>query len=993
MYLLELSFRNFLQAVLAVLPLPAVLRFNTDRRLRLALQQQVDALQGEVDRLQQQLAAAKAEAAAATVGGGGGGGGGSGRGFVEGSFGGVLNPVHEQQQQQLGAAKAEAIASDDTAGFGDGNVKSELKLNPIQERQQQQQQLQASTSQKIGAGEEGTTAVAAAGAGGYPPKAKKLPAPTGHKREASLGDWTMAHHTALQVSYNSSSNGSSGRVGSGGGGVRGSGGGASAVSGGGSRLRQQQQQQQQQKQQGLKQGEEQQEEEEEEELGIELELRPLAMGGTEGGGWGWGGAGSASGPLPKPFTTSSGVASDQEGDIVMSGEGSSEEGREMMVLGGGEGEGGASRNTSPVGGGLGGLGGGLGGLGGLTVQLPSRVPSPAGSPVPIPRPPPSAPVAAIPASAGGSHSMMGAAGGGSGGSSSNSINLLSSSPVIPWNGGGGTPRRAGVAGGGPSLPGITGTSPARGGVTTGVTSVVTGEGVLSRNSSRQSRTSADDGFTTGHVLGADGSWPVTADPPLAPRIPVSVHSPPTHLGAPLAACAFSPSGQNLATSLEGGIVKVWSAPGVPGNVTRHTTVSCGVPVPSLCWDTRADKVMLLGCGGGAGVRVWHADTRRMVATAPADVTYPLVTAVAACPSDPCFIVAAATAAAAACQDGGGGGSAGGVGATAAAAGGGGGGGAKGRLTCWNSRSFKKTAQFILPADPVVTSLAYNKSGGLLLVGTADGRAYLMEPGSRQTPVRSWGLAEEAWGRRGGVLGSSSSSRRVQVGWRMGGGGALGAEGSCLICCGGVLVEWNAGGGRGGPLAAVDVAAVGAIALAEATAAGVLEGGPETSTAAAGVVSSGELEVGAGGGVVVESCRFAVSPSGSLVAVLCGAVHGGCVLLFDLSSSSAAAAAAAAAGGGGGGGSGRYRVSVTDVVPTTSSSSSSSSCSSPWSPAQVLLVDSRLGVGVGALVVDWHPALPVLVAGGGDGSVFTLTVSGAGRSSASSDGWPAGEMEV
>lgn len=40
--LLEISFRNFLSGVMRCLPLPAVLRFNTDRRLRLALQQQVN---------------------------------------------------------------------------------------------------------------------------------------------------------------------------------------------------------------------------------------------------------------------------------------------------------------------------------------------------------------------------------------------------------------------------------------------------------------------------------------------------------------------------------------------------------------------------------------------------------------------------------------------------------------------------------------------------------------------------------------------------------------------------------------------------------------------------------------------------------------------------------------------------------------------------------------------------------------------------------------
>ncbi|MEW5299261.1 MAG: hypothetical protein WDW36_002294 [Sanguina aurantia] len=39
--LLELSFRNFMSEVLQKMPLPAVLRFNTDRRARLALTHQV----------------------------------------------------------------------------------------------------------------------------------------------------------------------------------------------------------------------------------------------------------------------------------------------------------------------------------------------------------------------------------------------------------------------------------------------------------------------------------------------------------------------------------------------------------------------------------------------------------------------------------------------------------------------------------------------------------------------------------------------------------------------------------------------------------------------------------------------------------------------------------------------------------------------------------------------------------------------------------------
>ncbi|GLC41268.1 WD repeat-containing protein 91 [Pleodorina starrii] len=62
--LLEVSFRNFLCQVMASLPLPAVLRFNADRRQRLALQQQVDSLQRQLETTTQRLAAATQQLAA-----------------------------------------------------------------------------------------------------------------------------------------------------------------------------------------------------------------------------------------------------------------------------------------------------------------------------------------------------------------------------------------------------------------------------------------------------------------------------------------------------------------------------------------------------------------------------------------------------------------------------------------------------------------------------------------------------------------------------------------------------------------------------------------------------------------------------------------------------------------------------------------------------------------------------------------------------------------
>ena len=55
--LVELSFRNFLAEAIEHLPLPTLLRFDTDRLQRSSLQKQVERLQTETDDLKQQLSA------------------------------------------------------------------------------------------------------------------------------------------------------------------------------------------------------------------------------------------------------------------------------------------------------------------------------------------------------------------------------------------------------------------------------------------------------------------------------------------------------------------------------------------------------------------------------------------------------------------------------------------------------------------------------------------------------------------------------------------------------------------------------------------------------------------------------------------------------------------------------------------------------------------------------------------------------------------------
>lgn len=57
--LVEASFRNFLAEAIQQLPLPALLRFDSDRRMRVDLQKRVAALSLDNSRLTKRLAAAQ----------------------------------------------------------------------------------------------------------------------------------------------------------------------------------------------------------------------------------------------------------------------------------------------------------------------------------------------------------------------------------------------------------------------------------------------------------------------------------------------------------------------------------------------------------------------------------------------------------------------------------------------------------------------------------------------------------------------------------------------------------------------------------------------------------------------------------------------------------------------------------------------------------------------------------------------------------------------
>lgn len=372
-----------------------------------------------------------------------------------------------------------------------------------------------------------------------------------------------------------------------------------------------------------------------------------------------------------------------------------------------------------------------------------------------------------------------------------------------------------------------------------------------------------EGATGAAVYSACNDWLSLLPPPPPPRTLLPCESPAdspgsppscilasidevqhsqSPLGVPAVSCAvaFSPLGGNAASALGASGAEVWVVPGVAGG--NQGRVGCapprgpGAPVVCLSWDGRADKQLLLGCAGaGGGVRVWHADTRRIIGDVPAEPGHPYISALAACPVEPAFAVAANS------QPAGGGSSA-----------------ASGRLDVYNGRTFRRSMSLSLPGvGPPLASLAWN--GGRLLAGTQTGGALLFEPAVRVTPLQAWRLhygehdsGDGDTGRGGGGGGGGV----VQVAWRSCSNDSSSA--SVLALHRGVLTEWEVDARVGcPPLAALDVAAAAAAACQAACSSSSSSSSPSPW-----------------------ACSMAPSPDGSRVAVACCGDDVGVLLLYN-----------------------------------------------------------------------------------------------------------------
>lgn len=430
--------------------------------------------------------------------------------------------------------------------------------------------------------------------------------------------------------------------------------------------------------------------------------------------------------------------------------------------------------------------------------------------------------------------------------------------------------------------------------------------------------------------------------------------------------AFSPTGANVASACSQGVVAIWSPPGVLGNANRHASVACGCPVSCVAWDARADKLMLIGCSGAGGVRAWHADTRRVMQDVAPEPGFPAVVAVAACPSEPTFVVAANNRPLPPATEPG---DRAVTSSTAQPASGMGSLPLVGRLSCFNGRSFKRSAVLALPYEVGLASLAYSSNGSQLLVGTTAGSVLLYEPSSRSSPLRVWQVAAAT------LPGSNSSETLlpVQVVWQpgvtSGGSGtsttssvqgtaaAAAGSGSFFSMCAGMLCEWAvAGFSSRTPLAAVDVVAAAASSLASqqpanrssASSSRSKADSAESSQQGPGALHDEKAPTHGSSHVGTDRqewvCQCAVSPDGCQVVVIAGRLDAGVLLLYGAGSKDGSA-----------------------------ENSSSSSGNAQWAVQPQVLLQGDVLAGGGC--VAWHPALPVLVVGcAGSNASLAVTLS-------------------
>ncbi|GBG77002.1 hypothetical protein CBR_g23333 [Chara braunii] len=241
-----------------------------------------------------------------------------------------------------------------------------------------------------------------------------------------------------------------------------------------------------------------------------------------------------------------------------------------------------------------------------------------------------------------------------------------------------------------------------------------GEGIEVTGNQEDSCVEGDDGRTS--VLTAEGEFS---------RIDAQSQAAFSGHTSPITRCRLSVSGANVASASVDGTVRIWTYEvGMP--TTRNATLYCGAEVLSLEWDSKSDRLLLMGTAEG-GIKAWNVDAKRVVCDLSVDASFPRVVDIKGSPTDAAFSCATSSARNAPSSYG-----------SAMS-------GSqvdsvdhpKGTVAIWNMRVWKILNTLVLGEEPsLVLSLCYNHNGKILATAATDGLIRLFDMSSCSL-ITSW----------------------------------------------------------------------------------------------------------------------------------------------------------------------------------------------------------------------------------------------------------------
>ncbi|XP_073526437.1 WD repeat-containing protein 91 homolog [Phyllobates terribilis] len=187
---------------------------------------------------------------------------------------------------------------------------------------------------------------------------------------------------------------------------------------------------------------------------------------------------------------------------------------------------------------------------------------------------------------------------------------------------------------------------------------------------------------------------------------VKVNFQETFLGhtGPISRSRFSATGNNIASASADGTVRIWTYDSSTPS-SRNATIYCGAEVLSLDWESKSDRLLLIGTAD-AGIKAWNVDAKRVVCDLNTDDSYPRILDIKCSPVEPVFVSAAAS---------------GRSGSKSTET------GEFASLTVWNMKLWKAMTVLPLGEDPpAITSLCFNHNGKILAASAVDGMIHMFD---------------------------------------------------------------------------------------------------------------------------------------------------------------------------------------------------------------------------------------------------------------------------